>query len=93
MARHWSLQYISITCSVLHIHNPLLPGHTVVQPQLIMHPILKKNHHDQLCDCFLTYVQCFDMIQDHIETGMPILKRVTHANGERLSVTTGSPQL
>ena len=49
-----------------------------------MHPIPKKNCHDQLCDHFLTYVQCFDVIQDHVETGMPILKRATCANGERL---------
>ena len=49
-----------------------------------MHPILKKNRHDQLCNRFLTYVQCFDVIQDHVETGMPILKRAMRANGERL---------
>jgi len=49
-----------------------------------MCPILKKNRHDQLYDHFLTYVECFDVIQDNVETGMPILRRATHANGERL---------
>jgi len=48
-----------------------------------MHPIPKKNHHDQLYNRFLTYVEHFDVIQDNIEMGMPIL-RVTHANGKHL---------
>ena len=49
-----------------------------------MCPILKKNLSSQLYNHFLTYVQCFDLVQHHIETGMPLLKRATHANGERL---------
>ena len=49
-----------------------------------MRPIPKKNRHDQLCDHFLAYVQRFDVIQDHAETGMSVLKRATRTNGERL---------
>jgi len=49
-----------------------------------MRPIPKKNCHDQLYDRFLTYVEHFDVIQDNVETGMPILRRATRANGERL---------
>lgn len=56
----------------------------MVQLQLLMCPILKKNLSSQLYNHFLTYVQCFDLVQHHIETGMPLLKRATHANGERL---------
>ena len=84
MARHRSPRYVSTTFSALHVHNFLTLGHTVVQLRLLMHPIPKKNRHDQLYDCFLAYVQCFDVIQDDKEMGMPILKRATRANGERL---------
>jgi len=49
-----------------------------------MCPILKKNLSGQLYDRFLTYVQCFDLVQHHIETGMLLLKRATCASGERL---------
>ena len=51
---------------------------------LINAPYPEKNRHDQLYDHFLAYVQRFDVIQDDKETGMPILKRATRANGERL---------